>query len=187
MATTANHCRPFHSGEVHVGVKGSGNSLRFKLYNEEWKENYEDGLLVMVDGIPLSDPNKIFSIDPLKIRQLDVINRRYIFGDTILNGLANFASYTGFYDGLPLDQGTIVVDYEGLQLQREFYSPEYSSDLARNSRLPDLRTTLQWVPDVATKQLSFYTGDTRGRYLIVMQGMDGNGRAVSAMSEIMVE
>jgi hypothetical protein len=173
--------------EINVGVKGSGTSLRFKLFNETFHENFSDNILVMVDGIPLDTPNKVFSLDPLKIKRVDIINRNYVFGDITFKGLANFSSYDGVYEGLDLNPKALTIDYEGLQLQREFYSPDYSSELHRNSRLPDFRTTLFWMPDVHSRQISFYTGDIKGRYLAVLQGIDESGQTIYAQSQIEVK
>jgi hypothetical protein len=172
--------------EINVGVKGSGTSLRFKLFNQTDRALYTDNILVLMDGIPLFEPNKIFSVDPLSIRKLDVINENYVLGGYVFHGLANFLSYEGLYDRIELNPQAITVDYEGLQLQREFYSPDYSTTIQQNRRVPDLRTTLFWAPDVTTNKLQFYTGDNKGRYILVLQGVDINGKTISASSSIEV-
>jgi len=173
--------------EINVGVKGSGVSLRFKLFNEVSREFLTDNILVMVDGIPLSNPNKVFDMDPLKIRQLDIINRNYVLGNRIFSGLANFSSYHNSYEGLELNPGAVTIDYEGLQLRREFYSPDYSTEAQHSSRLPDLRSTLLWMPDVREGKGSFHTGDNKGRFLMVLQGIDDKGQTIYASSQIEVK
>jgi hypothetical protein len=166
--------------EVNVGVKGSGESLRFKLYNDTERRLYQEDILVMVDGIPQFKPNKVFDLNPLKIKSLEVIPRNYILGHANFHGLANFSSYNGHYEALELDPKAVSIDYAGLQLQREFYAPVYATEQQRRSRLPDLRTTLYWQPDAASSKISFYTGDNKGRFVAVLQGFDANGRTVSA-------
>ncbi|HEY1023062.1 MAG TPA: hypothetical protein VGE06_12155, partial [Flavisolibacter sp.] len=165
--------------EVNVGVKGSGESLRIKLFNDMERRLYQDNILVLVDGIPLLNPNKAFDLNPLKIKRLDVISRNFVLGHINYQGMANFISYTGYYDALELDPQAITIDYDGLQWQREFYAPEYASEGQRNSRLPDLRTTLYWQADVTANKVSFYTGDNKGRFLAVVQGIDADGRAIN--------
>lgn len=165
--------------EVNVGVKGSGESLRFKLFNDLERRLYQENILVLVDGIPLLNPNKAFDLNPLKIKRLDVTPRNFVLGHNNYQGMANFISYTGHYESLELDPQAITIDYEGLQWQREFYAPEYATEGQRNSRLPDLRTTLYWQPDVTAKQISFYTGDNKGRFLAVVQGIDAGGHTIN--------
>jgi hypothetical protein len=173
--------------DIGVGVKGRETSLRFKLFNEIDREYYTKDILVTVNGIPLFNADKIFLLDPLKIKQIDITPRNYVMGDIKFHGLANFSSYSNHYEGLELDPNALTIDYEGLQLQREFYSPDYSSELQRSNRLPDLRSTLYWAPNVNTGQVSFYTGDNRGRYLVLLQGVDKDGRPMSISSEIEVK
>jgi len=88
--------------------------------------------------------------------------------------------------------GLVAVDYEGLQLQREFYSPAYESVIEKERRVPDFRTTLYWTADVraditGNSNLKFFTSDLQGKYLVVLQGLNGNGEAVSATHSFTVE
>lgn len=173
--------------EINVGVKGSGSSLRFKLFNATSRDFYTDDILVMVDGIPLFNANQAFTLNPLKIKQLEIVNQNYILGASRFYGLANFSSYDGKYEGLELHPAAVSIDYEGLQLQREFYTPDYASESNRKSRIPDLRTTLFWAPNVEAGPTSFYTADNKGTYLIVLQGIDGNGHTIHSATQINVQ
>ena len=76
------------------------------------------------------------------------------------------------------------MDYEGLQLERKFYSPIYGSEQQINSSVPDFRSALYWNPDVNTGQdgqsiLTFYTGDKPGTYIGIIEGITANGSAGS--------
>jgi hypothetical protein len=74
------------------------------------------------------------------------------------------------------------LDYEGLQLKREFYSPVYDTQKAADSRVPDFRSLLFWSPDVNTNAVgkglvSFYTSDQKGKYVVSVQGISEEGDA----------
>jgi hypothetical protein len=137
--------------------------------------------LVLVDGVPVFDIDKIFTIDPLKVRKLEVVPFRYYYGPSTEEGIFSFTTYKGDLGGVELDPHAIVVDYEGMQLQREFYSPVYDTETAAASRIPDFRTVLYWAPDVSSGKnaASFYTSDRRGKYVGVIQGLTANGDAGS--------
>ena len=173
--------------EINVGVKGSGALPRVKLLNEDDREHYSDNILVAVDGVPLQNPNRIFSVDPLKIKSLGVITRNYIMGASVFHGLANFSSYSGNFEEFEIDPRVVTLDYEGLQLQRRFFSPDYSTGPALKSKKPDLRTTLFWEPNVSSKQISFYTGDNKGNFIVVLQGIDSSGNPVSSSTQFVVK
>lgn len=89
--------------------------------------------------------------------------------------------------GFEIDPHAIVLDYEGLKFQREFYVTDYATEQQRLSRLPDFRNLLYWSPKVITgktgkTQAAFYSSDLRGKYAIVVQGISADGEAGSTVS-----
>jgi hypothetical protein len=154
-----------------------------KLFNARGVLSNEP--LVMVDGVPVFDNNKIFEVDPLKVKKVEVLPERVYNGDAIFEGLVNLTTYKGDMSSFELNPKTVLLDYEGLQLQRQFYSPVYDSGEERTSRLPDFRNALYWNPDLTTAQdgkagVSYFTSDMPGKYIGVLQGISNNGRSGSA-------
>jgi hypothetical protein len=138
--------------------------------------------LVLLDGIPVFNIDKIFAIDPLKVQKLDVVNQRYIYGPAQTEGIFSFTSYKGDMAGVDLDPHAVVIDYEGLQFQREFYSPVYDTETKAASRIPDFRNLLFWSPSIykqGKEAVSFYTSDQKGKYIGVIQGITANGEVGS--------
>jgi hypothetical protein len=140
--------------------------------------------LILVDGVPLANPTKLMSLDPLKFRKLDVVNRRYFLGNTYFNGILNWQSYKGDLANLELDPRATVLDYEGLQLEREFYAPVYDSQEKTDSHFPDFRNVLYWSPDVRVNatgkgSVNFYSSDKKGKYIAVIEGLSKDGKCAS--------
>ncbi|GAC1304051.1 MAG: Plug domain-containing protein [Mucilaginibacter sp.] len=136
--------------------------------------------LVILDGIPIFNIDKLFTVDPLKVRKLEVVPTTYFYGPSESVGIFSFTSYKGDLGGLELDPHAIVMDYEGMQLQREFYSPVYDSQAQAASRIPDFRNVLYWSPAVNSQgkgAVSFYTSDQPGKYVGVVQGITAKGQA----------
>ena len=99
-------------------------------------------------------------------------------------GIVSYTTYTGDLSGFELDPRTVSLDYEGLQLGREFYSPKYDAPKQRDSRMPDQRSVLFWSPNVVTdkegkQRLEFYSSDLTGEYEVVIEGLTSNGLAGS--------
>jgi len=168
------------------------DELYAKMYGDASQAIYRDKILVLLDGVPLVNYNRIFSYDPFKVKKLDVVPRRFLMGGINFNGVASFETYQGRFDGFDLTPGLVAVDYEGLQLQREFYSPAYESTSDKEKRIPDFRTTLFWTADVrehinGNSHLKFFTSDLPGKYLIVVQGINEKGDAVSATGSFTVK
>ena len=135
--------------------------------------------------------DKIVAFDSLKVKSIDVIARTYFYGNKLYHGIISYSTYEGDLANFELDPGSTILEYDGLQLLREFYSPAY--DLGKNvhSPLPDRRNVLFWSPDCRTDQrgrgqVSFYTSDLPGNYAIVIQGINSKGYAVKTVKFIEV-
>ncbi|HEY9000585.1 MAG TPA: hypothetical protein VIM89_04490 [Mucilaginibacter sp.] len=136
--------------------------------------------LVLLDNKPIFDIDKAYNLDPLKIKRLDVVTSNYLYGPAQFNGILHFTSYNGSSATTELDPRAMVFDYDGLQLDRKFYSPIYDTDAQRSSTMPDFRNVLYWNPDASTNskgthKLSFYTGDKSGHYIGVIEGIAQTG------------
>ncbi len=148
------------------------------------RQFFEADPLVLLDGVPVFDMNKIISYDPMKVRKLEVVSRMYFLGNMFFQGIVNLITYDGNLPGHELDRRSTVIDYEGLQLKREFYSPVYETPQQVDSRLPDFRNLLYWKPNVKTNDkggtaVSFYSSDRTGKYIVVVQGKTVDGRTGS--------
>jgi hypothetical protein len=175
-----------------INVLQRKGGLHLLLFNEPQRKFFDGGELVLLDGIPLFDKNKIFTYDPLKVKRLDVVTRMFFIGPGMFNGIASFTTYNGTHDGFLLDPKAIVIDYEGLQLERAFFAPVYETEQQYQSRLPDFRNTLFWKPQVLTDKngkatLQFYTSDQKGRYRIMIEGMNKKADAAAGYLEFDVK
>jgi hypothetical protein len=145
---------------------------------------FQTNPLVLVDGVPVFNMNKLISFDPLKLRKLEAYNKHYFMGTPSYPGILSFTSYKGDFAGFELEPRALVIDYDGLQLEREFYSPEYDgSDV--NDHTPDFRTLLYWSHDVPTdskgeRRVHFYASDKKGNYVVIVQGLTATGQCGSA-------
>jgi hypothetical protein len=130
--------------------------------------------------------------EPIKIKKLEVLTRKYYLGPLAFNGIVSYTTYAGDLAGLQLNPQSVSLDYEGLQRQRVFYSPYYSDQKQRESRIPDRRNLLFWAPKVTLskegkRQLEFYTSDLTGDYTIVIEGLTKDGMAGSTQQTFSVK
>jgi hypothetical protein len=168
-----------HNGKYHIQVFDKGNQVPFT----------EDPL-VLLDGVPVLNLNKLLNVDPLKLRSLEVVQKKYFLGPTTSNGILNWKSYNGDMADYELDPSAVIMDYEGLQLKREFYAPEYNND--KSSSIPDFRNVLYWNPNIKLfnnkeQTLSFYTSDLPGKYAVVIQGISSTGFSGSTINTFEVK
>jgi hypothetical protein len=161
------------------------NAPGYALLNMQPSQRmFDDDPLVLLDGVPVFDMDKLMAYDPLKVQKLEVVASKYIWGPIVADGITSFTTYKGDLPGYSLNPHDVILDYDGLQKQRIFYSPQYATEKDQQSRLPDFREVLYWSPDVNTNaqgkgHISFYTGDVPGKYLVNIQGISANGDAGS--------
>jgi hypothetical protein len=164
-----------------VGISKTDGIFSLSVVNDWSKIKFNQGPLVLLDGVPVFDVDKfIKNYDPLKLYKLEVVRKEYFLGYKSFDGVLNFSTYGGDLAGYDLDPAAVVLDYEGLELQRKFYAPEYESKEQTSSHLPDFRNLLYWEPELKTNshgrtQLGFYSSDLPGKYAVVVQGLDTGG------------
>jgi hypothetical protein len=170
-----------------VKVRKLNDQFAYRVKNAPYQAYFENDPLVLIDGLPVFDINKLMLVDPLKIKRLDIVTRKFISGKNAIEGIVSYGTYNGDFAGFQIDPKALVLDYPGLQLQREFYAPIYDTKEKAESRLPDFRNLLQWSPDITTNengesQINFYTSDRPGKYVVVVQGINSNGVAGSKVA-----
>jgi len=176
---------------MEVRVRKPSEGYQFRVVNTGYKSLFDQAPLVLIDGLPVNNLDKIMAFDPLKIKRIDIAAHKHYLGPLVCDGIVSYKTYQGDLGGYELDPNAVVIEYEGLQRQREFYSPVYETNTQKESRIPDLRNLLYWSPDLKTmkdgkQQLSFYSSDLKAKYAIVVQGLTDDGLSGSSVTTFSV-
>jgi hypothetical protein len=168
----------------NVYLRPRKDGFHLAVGNEQTRSMFEADPLVLLDGVPMFNLNTFMAFDPLRIQRIAVFPNRYVYGLHSYDGLLSFTTYQGDLQNFPLDARALLEEYEAVQGQREFFAPRYESPAQQQSPQPDRRNLLHWQPTVtlapgATQELTFYTSDQAGHYLVVVQGLAVNGQAGS--------
>jgi hypothetical protein len=167
-----------------ISVRKRQGSFYFRMYNDPLKIFFDQDPLIVLDGVPIFDANEVMAIDPLRIKKIEIVNRKYFLGSLVASGIFALYSYNNDMAGMQMNPHALILEYEGLQLQREFYSPKYESLNPAAKRIPDFRNVLTWEPNIeigksGEAQVSFYSSDRKGRYMGIVEGINQNGLAGS--------
>jgi TonB-dependent SusC/RagA subfamily outer membrane receptor len=142
--------------------------------------------LLVVDDIP-TDMEYLDMINVYDIAQIDVLkdaSNTSIFGTRGGNGVIVIFTKDGKINPIaakPFHIKTILP--LGYQRSVEFYAPKYDTPEKRRSQTPDLRTTIDWQPDVRTDSLGvatfgFYTADETTSYTVTIEGLANDGKII---------
>jgi hypothetical protein len=164
---------------TQVIVRKQNKGLAIFTLNEDEGAFFTESPLVMVDGVPLFNHDKVLAANAKNVRDLEVVTRKFHHGPLTFNGIVSLKTFKGDFAGFALDSTSSVFSFEGFQSSREFYAPQYSVT-DRGSRVPDFRNVLHWVPEIITTttgntQIRFFTSDAKGRFIGVFQGLSDEG------------
>ena len=165
---------------IQADVKKREGRFHFSLVDLAERLMFKTDPLVLLDGVPVFDLNKFMLVDPWKLNSLDVINRKYFLGPSMFEGILSWTSYKADMADYDMGAHAAIIDYDGLQLEREFYAPVYATAEQQSSHLPDFRNVLLWSPHIkiavgASTEINFYTSDLPGKYAVQVQGISASG------------
>lgn len=161
----------FVSGlSVSVQIRGPGSI------------NSGTGPLYLLDNFPV-EAATLLQVNPRDVASVDVFKdpaRAAIFGAQGANGV--IAVYTKSGAGISNVSigGTLVTQYGGYAIAKEFYEPMYDEDPAKKG-LTDKRATIFWEPIFETDEegnatIEYFNTDAAKKQAIIIEGMDSSGR-----------
>uniref|UniRef100_UPI00261598D8 TonB-dependent receptor plug domain-containing protein n=1 Tax=Ulvibacterium sp. TaxID=2665914 RepID=UPI00261598D8 len=140
---------------------------------------FVDGGEVNLDYIQYMDASEILFVDVLRGIEASVYGLRG-FNGVIVIATKSRLSKGSVLTNMPKSPEGII---PGFYMAREFFSPDYGFVRPEHERL-DYRTTLFWNPDIGIEDsrrppIQFYTGDANGSFVIKVEGITKDGRAVT--------
>jgi hypothetical protein len=139
--------------------------------------------LVLLDGIPILDHERIFAYDPLLVKYIDIYQSSYFFGARSYAGVVNFVTYKGTLPSMQFADNVRVVDFQGCSLPLAYTGESLDGEY------PDYRQTIYWHPTLTLAPgeemvIQCKTPAYGGRFEAVAEGLDAQGEAVSGRATL---
>ncbi len=130
--------------------------------------------LVLLDGVPVPDHNRIFEYDPLLVEKIVIYPNTYSIGNRTYPGVVNFVTYRRDLPSYPFGDNVRVVDYQGVSYPIVSWLPDTSGEV------PDLRQTILWHPLIElapgeSRTFEYVLPSYQGRFKVVVEGFDLSG------------
>ena len=153
--------------------------------------------LVLVDGAPLEGYSFIdLPVSVYNIESIDIFkgSNAFIFGPRAAYGAISITTRMGISSSDNDERKSFnYATYTPLGYQKpvEFYSPRYDTLEAKQSNIPDYRTTVFWKPDVVISEsgeasFEFYAADSPTIYSVVLEGLTTDGRLIRQVEKISI-
>ena len=173
-----------------VWVRKRAGNFNLTVLNKDVNRMFDKAPVILIDGVPVRNANKLFEADALKISQIDVMTRKIFTGPLITEGLISLRSYAGDMAELIPEEGSAIIDLSGLEEKRIFHAPSYVSIQSRESRLPDRRRILFFNHHISSAagagNQEFYTSDVEGTFYVTVNGLTPGGTPITATSAFRV-
>ncbi len=168
-------------------VKKNKEEMILQVLNAPYKTFFEQEALVLLDGVPVSNAKLLIESDPLLIKSIEIIARKYLQGNTEYNGVVHFKTYRGDLANIQLNtiEGNFTLN--GIQEAATYQNSDHSK---QKDRLPDLRNLLWREINISNDQiksgLKYFTSDAEGSFKIIARGINANKELVIGQKIITV-
>ena len=161
--------------EIQVGTHDATNHLYYS----------QGRALILLDGIPVPDHDKILAYDPLLVQYIDIYDGTYAFGARTFAGIVNFVTYKGTLPSMQFADNVRIVDFQGCSLPLAYTCEGVGRDY------PDFRQTLYWHPLLTlapgeSVSIECKTPDYAGRFEVRAEGLTASGGAVLSLTSLEV-
>lgn len=176
--------------EIHIRNREDGKpGIQLRLFDAPYNPVYAKRLsMVLLDGVPVFDNQKIIDYDPLLVESVDIYPNTYIVGKLTFEGVVNFVTYKRNLPAMRFDGNARVVDYQGVCLPQAWTGASF----ADNGDYPDYRQTVYWHPLLrvgAEESLSVPVRlpAYKGLFRVVAEGLSADGTPFRAAISFEVE
>lgn len=174
-----------------VRVKNpEGDDPSIQVLNDPYKAYFTQNTLVLLDGVAIKNVKDLFAMDPLLLRSIDVVSRKYFLGVLQFNGIVHYKSYKNDLAGFELNANEVIYPFTGVQrISRPLFN-EYT--IKSNQRFPDFRNLifrdLKLITEKNRKsKFGFYSTDATGNFKVVVRGVEKSGEVIYAEKIISVK
>jgi hypothetical protein len=158
-----------------------GENPSIQVLNDPYKAYFTQNTLVLLDGVAITNVKDLFAMDPLLLRSIDVVSRKYFLGVLQFNGIVHYKSYKNDLAGFALNANEVIYPFTGIQrISRPLFT-EFT--VKSNKRLPDFKNLLFRDLNLTSKKsvstnFGFYSADATGNFKVVVRGVDKSGEKV---------
>jgi len=133
-------------------------------------------ILVLLDGIVINS-RAIEEFSPYRIEGVDLLNTRYFLNGVPFDGVISFRTKEGRLGGYSGFEKTKVVKIETAHVPGV---KSTSRQREADSRMPDMRSELLWIPNLnisnpSNVPIDFNTSDVTGEFELIIQGVKKDG------------
>ena len=169
-----------------VWLSKKNNQYNFHVRDLNLSTNSAIPTLLIVDGLIVYNHNNLIGFDAKQVKSISVVREKYVFGNTLYQGILIFNTFKNNYN---LDsKNTKTIDLLKPEVEKKYFFQKHNTP-ELTKRVPDYRTQLYWNPNISsvTKEITFYTSDVTGEFEIEIQGITDQGKNIQIKNTFTVK
>ncbi len=134
-------------------------------------------LLVMMDGVVLSDLDNLLDFDAMLIEDVDIYSQAIVCGKVSFSGIVNFVTKKNYVTALTFPANVRVVDFKGVSYPVAYYGTK------PEGLEVDRRQVLYWDPAVriahgGQHRFQIHAPGYSGKFRVVAEGVASDGTPI---------
>lgn len=160
-----------HQGRKYISIESANPMI--SIYSP----------LILIDHIPVFDPEIALAISPSRIERIEVVPQVYILGDSRYGGIISIISLKRDMAGIRLPESSYFFDYLSYLPPAAFSEPEPEE----NGNIPDTRNTIYWsdhaeITSGESSSATFRSPSIPGNYLVLYRGISSGGELIQGLA-----
>ena len=144
-----------------------------KVQRRGTSANFVSDVLVLIDGVPVLDQNAVIEMDARLLSDVLVYPRSYSLGSRSFEAVVSLITTARNISVVKFPDTVRILDFEGTSYPLAYQQCPVSGQ--------DLRQTVYWHPAVevpagGVEHITVQTPSYAGRFRIIVEGLDSDGR-----------
>lgn len=160
-----------------VLVRKQDKKTVYKVLNSPINALFQENPLILIDGMPVFDTDKLAKFNPSNIQKLEVLTREFFLNKDKFSGVISFSSFENDFGKFELPTNALYFNYWEIQKPKTLKSPHFNTHIGQ-ANYPDFRTSLYWTNNLDQESIRVTSSQITGQFEVILSFLSEDGRIV---------
>lgn len=160
-----------------VLVRRQEKKTVYKVLNSPVNALFQENPLILMDGMPIFDTDKLAKFNPSNIQKLEVLTREFFLNKDKFSGVISFSSFENDFGKFELPSNALYFNYWEIQKPKMLESPHFNTQIGK-ANYPNFRTGLYWNNNLGQTSIEATSSQISGQFEVILSYISEEGRIV---------
>lgn len=166
----------------YIRIRKQKGERKLFVVNPDYDLSYEP--LILLDWVPIDNPEKILRLDPRRIEKFEVVINPYIHGSIIYGGIIALFSKKDDFAGFDFPPSAMYINFD-------FFAANTNPAFILPKQKVELQNTATWIPyleyEFIEEGMELYAPQIPGTYTLLIQSINEDGKRVNYQKSFSVK